>query len=205
MGNIFLLFGRWRSISLVKLAMSALILFVTACAAPINALKPGEPCPVTTPSEMATFLGDGYSPAGKCPIWLNVPGNSHNLWQQLGTATFTIPPYEGRTLKQLWVIADNIKGIVRITGKQLDGNGIVLFPNDNSAELVNDTTVKYKEKPLDTLLIDTSDQDHRIISPKPIGYTFFGSSLIYPHPGCFKFTASIDKNMVEIVVEILDK
>ncbi len=202
MHNTFIHYRKRRSISLARLTMSILILFVTACSAPINALKPGESCPVT-PSEMTTFLGDGFSPVGKYPIWLNVPGDGHILWQQLGPAI--LPPYKGRTTKQIWAISDDFQGKVRITGKQLDGNGIVLFPNDNSAEMVNDTTVRYKEKPLDTLIIDALSQDHRITSPKPIGYTFFGSSLIYPHPGCFQLTATIDKNTVDIVVEILDK
>jgi hypothetical protein len=182
--------------------MSVLTLLITACAAPIKALKPGEPCPVT-PSEPATTI-DGISPiAGKYPIWLNVPEEGHFLWQNMG---LFLPPPEGRDkTKQFWAIADDIQGKVRITGNQLDGNGIVLFPKPNSVEWVNDTTYKYIEKPLDTLIIDTSSSNGRVTSPKPKGYTYFGSDMIYPHPGCYQFTASIDKNTVNIVVEILDK
>jgi len=195
---------RWgRSISLGILTVGVLILFVTACSATSNRLKPGELCPVT-PSEKAPFLGDEFRPVGEYPIWLNVPGDGPILWQQLGHAIYPSSPYEGRNLKQLWVIADEIQAKVRITGKQLDGKGKVLFPNDSSWERVNDTTV-YKAKPKDTLIIDTSSSNHRVASPKPEGYTFFGSNLFYPNAGCFQLTASIDKNTVDIVVEILDE
>ncbi len=146
---------------------------------------------------------DGISPiAGKYPIWLNVPEEGHFLWQNMG---LFLPPPEGRETKQLWAIADDIQGKVRITGNQLDGNGVVLFPKRNSVEWVNDTTVKYIEKPLDTLIIDTSSANGRVTSPKPKSYTYFGSDMIYPHPGCYQFTASIDQNTVNIVVELLDK
>lgn len=204
MPNTSFYYRRWRLISLAILALSVLILFVTACSAPSNALKPGEPCPATL-TDAPNFLGDGFNPAGKYPIWLNIGGDGPILWQQLGSVTFPSSLREGRTLKQLWVIADEIQGKVRITGKQLDGKGKVLFPNDSSVERINDTTVRYKEKPKTALIIDTTSQDHRIVSPKPEGYTFFGSSFIFPHPGCYQFTATIDDYTVDIVEEIKDE
>ena len=179
-----------------------LILFITACSPRINTLKPGEPCPVT-PSEPGTFLeSPDWSVAGKYPIWLTVPVDSKIPWNLLSPDS--LYPYKGRAYKQIFAIADDIQGKIQITGKQVDGNGIVLFPNGDSAVWVNDTTVKYKEKPSDTLIIDTSSQ-YRITSPKPKGYTFYGSNMMYPHPGCFQFTASIGKNSGDIVVEILDR
>ncbi len=197
--------NRWgRSISFGILTIGILFLFVTSCSAPSNSLKPGEPCPVT-PVDAPNFLGDEFNPAGKYPIWLNIGGGGPIPWQQLGSVTFPSSPYEGRTLKQLWVIADEIQGKVRITGKQLDGKGKVLFPNDSSVEWINDTTAHYKEKPKAALIIDTATQDHRIVSPKPEGYTFFGSSFIFPHPGCYQFTATIDDYTVNIVEEIKDE
>ncbi len=80
----------------------------------------------------------------------------------------------------------------------------MLFPNSDSVVWVKDTTVKYKEKPSDTLIIDISSQ-YRVTSPKPKGYTFYGSKLMYPHPGCYQFAVSIGKNSVDIVLEILDR
>ena len=56
---------------------------------------------------------------------------------------------------------------------------------------------------MNTMIFDTASQDHKIISPKPKGYTFYGSELIYPSPGCYQFTAFTDQNTIDIVIKIL--
>ncbi len=201
MQNTSIHYKRANSISLVISTLSAFLLIITACSAPVKVLKSGETCPVTL-SESATIIEGVGQIAGKYPIMLYLPENGF-LWKELGP--ISLPPYEGRINKQTWAISDNIQGKVRISGTQLDGNGIVLFPNSDSAEWASGTTIKWTEKPKNKLIIDTSSSNGRVTSPKPKDYTYFGDTLIYPHPGCYQFTASIGKYSVDIVVEILDK
>ena len=100
------------------------------------------------------------------------------------------------------VIADDFHGKISLSSKQIDGNGKVLFPNDNSWVRVSNSSGQYHEKPADTLIIDPSSSDHKIATPKPIGYTYYGYSLIYPNPGCYRFTASDGNGSIDMIIEV---
>ena len=176
------------------------VLFASGCA-PTMEINPGEPCPVTK-SEVPGFLSDGgISPvAGAYPIWFFIPENSQILWDQLRGES--LAPYPGQVNKQILVIADDFHGKISLSSKQIDGNGKVLFPNDNSWVRVSNSSGQYHEKPADTLIIDPSSSDHKIATPKPIGYTYYGYSLIYPNPGCYRFTASDGNGSIDMIIEV---
>ncbi len=177
-----------RRVILVGILCIILTLLVMACAesvtspAALPTLKPGEPCPVSPKTD---FRPDKAPLAGEFPIWTSV--GDQLPWSDLPESQFAPPPY--RILKAIWVVDKRTPdGVLRLTGRQLDGDGRVLFnQSDNQA-------LQLWELP--------SAHEGPALSPPGFQDHYFG--VHYPGPGCYGITSTIGEGIViQTVVQIL--
>jgi hypothetical protein len=158
----------------------------------------GVECPITEPENKFSMVG---SLAGQTPIWITSVGEFN--WNELPVS---LSPYPGRLTKILVFVSKDVDGDLEITGKQIDGNGQLLFPQEtqtvvnsegnsvNGAILVNPQSMWVKVN----ANIPTN-------FPNPEGFAHHGLLVYYPNPGCYEYVAKIDSNEVHIVFNVIDK
>ncbi len=174
-------------------AILTVALILTACAsseapeaapAPVTLLA-GASCPITAPDVMLPALAPV---AGTFPLWVTSQG--HEQWSDMSSTQLAPEPY--RTGKRVWVVDTRAPGKLRITGRQLDGTGIVLFaqrePEDKEASPVLEIQ-SAEEGPMGS----------------PPGFQLHGFLIYYPGPGCYQLTGTLADQTVQIVVEIVDR
>ncbi len=177
------------------------LLLATGCAvAPIPTETPtAVPTAFLCPrSPIQSEIRKDVFPAGEFPIWATSwkdPIPWSNMWK------LSLPPYPGRMGRKLWAVDKSVQGNLYVTGKQLDGDGIVLFPTLKTAEFPDDTHILFTKEPADFLVIPSAHES--IISSSPPRFADHISLVLYPHPGCYQFTATIAEYTVNIVVEII--
>jgi hypothetical protein len=169
----------------------------------IPTLEPGSPCPIT--SIQTNFWEASAPAAGKFPVWMTSYGQESS--SKLGPRV--LPPKSNETLfdngittKALIFVDQGVKGDLRITGRQLNGKGVIFFPQNSDLERVNDTTLRLLKVPPDFMLIRTANETDR--SPNPPGKATHGIAPIFPNPGCYQFTFEISDNTVQVVLEVLN-
>jgi hypothetical protein len=170
----------------------------------VPTLAPGAHCPITPIQE---DFGGGFSPVqGEYPVWISSSGQMQ--WSAMGPNV--LPPasgplrfVEGHLIKVSVFVDQRVEGDVRITGRQLDGNSLVYFPQDGQLARVDESTARLAGIPPDFIIIDTAHTSR--FFPAPPGKSHYGIAPIYLNPGCYQLTATIAEYSVNIVFEILDK
>lgn len=158
-------------------------------------LNPGDPCPVTQ-TQFVPFFQSGPV-AGESPIWIVNGGRVS--WDSLG-ANVTLP-YSGRISKDIWIIDTDTEGDLRIEGRQLDGDGIVLFPESHDIHRTSETSVEFIGEVSNFKLIQNAHQkDEGLHSPE--NYQYHAILVHYSNRGCYQFTADLADETVEVVIEI---
>lgn len=168
-------------------------------------LAPGMPCPITPIQE---DFGDGFSPVqGEYPVWISSSGQM--LWSSMGPNV--LPPASGALqfveahLIKVGVYVDQrVEGDLRVTGRQLDGDSLVYFPQDGQLARVDEETLQLLEIPPDYEIIPSTHIPTKFPSPPGKSQTGIGA-IIYLNPGCYQLTATIAEYTVKFVFEILDE
>lgn len=166
--------------------------------------KTNADCPVT-PVESNFWSGSG-SVAGEFPVWMTSTGQEPFSKQ----GPLVMPPKskealfeKGRLTKTLIFVDQTVTGDLHISGRQINGDGIIYFPRDDEIERVNETTLKLLKMPADLFVIANAQELNR--SPNPPGKATHGMSPLYPQPGCYQFTFEISGDTVQIIIEITDE
>ncbi|MCA9919963.1 MAG: hypothetical protein KC445_18530 [Anaerolineales bacterium] len=158
-------------------------------------LESGDPCPVT-PAKFAPFFKSGPV-AGVFPIWIANGGRMS--WDSLGANVLT--PYSGRISKTIWIINTDIKGDLRIEGRQVDGDGILLFPKSHDMHRTSETSVEFVGKVSNFILIQNAHQKGDGMH-SPENYQYHAVLVYYPNSGCYQFKVDLADKVVEMVIEI---
>jgi hypothetical protein len=125
--------------------------------------------------------------SGEFPIWTSV--GDQLPWSDLSQSPFAPPPY--RILKTFWMVERRTPdGVFRLSGRQLDGDGIVLFNQGDNPALQLWEIPSAQEGPASS---PPGFQDHYV-------------GVHYPGPGCYGMTAMIGEDVVvQTVIQILDE
>lgn len=185
---------------------------LAATKSPTPVLDPDDPCPVTpTQSDFwPEQIGDAMV-AGEFPVWTTIAGQKgFSVVPPQGGPTI-LPPLSGDIqfpkgvgviTKAFLFVDDDVEGDLRVTIRQLDGDGMVYFPEDRHVSRITDTKLRIRGLPPDVLIIRSAHERTR--SPNPPGIAHHGMTLIYPGPGCYQFTATIAGYTVNIVFKLVD-
>lgn len=143
-------------------------------------------CPITPHLPFHPVTSTTNPPAGEFPIWLGVAEV-----YDFAHMTRSLPPYSGIVWKFLIFVDRSVEGDLRITGHQLDGDGVVLFPEGGQMVTTEDgnTGVVYEddEPAPEKLIADAHIGSH----VRPGQYAEHGSSILFPNPGCYAITATL--------------
>lgn len=143
----------------------------------IPTLETSVPCPITPPQY--DFIRSDVGVAGKFPVWRISSGR--NYWAKMPVY---LPPYEGRGYKTLWYIDEQAQGDLRVIGRQLDGDGIVLFGHQ-AKQVVDDegnvlgAIFEEGKEPSDVLLISSAHQT-KVLSPSQPASRFIATYSSFP-------------------------
>lgn len=187
--------------------LSLLLCTLIACTNTI----PGNP-PTVMPTTQSTrtcsvspsqskLRPDMAALAGEFPLWLTVGTGTYSWSKQ----PISLPPYPGRMDKIIWTVDTRVSGDLRITGKQLGGDGVLLFADKAKTQIDDKGQVLgsiIEDKPSDVRLILSAENG---VQNSPPGFQDHGGLVYYPHPGCYQYTATIADHTVQIVVEVLDQ
>jgi hypothetical protein len=206
-------FTTWlpNSAHMAALGFLALIL-VLALVWGINNLIPGatpgattqvDPSPAYCPvSPIQTIWANSGPVAGEFPVWISSWCQSE--YANLGPKV--MPPEsgelqfeQGRLAKVLVFVDQQIEGDLVITGRRLDGDEVIYFP-DGQLQRLDESTLHLLETPPDSYVIPSAQFE--TISPNPPGKVSHVFGPLYITPGCYQITAKIAEYAVEVVVEI---
>jgi hypothetical protein len=183
----------------------ALILLLPACGL-LDLLFFGTEttfCPISPRLPDHPVAEQMRAPVGEYPVWF-VTIDSIPM-SELGRSQ---PPYNGGTVrKTLVVVTTDLEGELVITGRQLDGDAQVLFPQRIDEEIENadgSSTIVYSE----------DDLAERHIVPNPQiptngtwaeGYASHPLGLYFPEPGCYQLSGSYGGYTANTIVEVRDE
>lgn len=147
-------------------------------------LKPGEPCPASPRTDIRP---DKAPLAGEFPIWTSAGGQLP--WSDLPPSDYAPLPYG--LMKTIWVVDKRTpEGTLRLAGRQLDGDGMVLFSQSD------DPVVRVLEIP----------SAHEGPALSPPGFQDHYVTVHYPGPGCYQLSATIGQSVViQTVIRITNK
>lgn len=183
----------------------ALILLLPACGL-LDLLFLGTEttvCPVSPRQPDHPVAEQMLAPVGEYPVWFvtidSIPMSQLNK---------SLPPYNGGTVrKTLVVVTTDLEGELVITGHQLDGDAVMLFPGQIDDEIENadgSTSIVYAE----------GDLSERHVVPHPQnttfgtwaeGYASHPLGLYFPQPGCYQLSGSYGGYTVNAIVEVRDE
>jgi hypothetical protein len=179
-----------------------LIGLISACGvvvAPSTTMQnvPCEVSPRLPEHPMAAIL---RAPLGEYPVWFATLDTV-----AMSELDASDSPYSGGTVrKSLIVVSTEVEGDLVITGHQLDGDGIVLFPLQIDEERQSESgeqIIIYSEDDLSTQKLIPNAQI-TTNSPNAPGYAHHPWSAYYPAPGCYQLSASYGGHVTNIIVEI---
>jgi len=162
---------KWRAAKAEFARLLAMSALLQACAAPRTV--PATKCDA---SPMNFKLASVAPAAGSGPVWM-VDG-SFGCW------------HDGQPVKTLWIVDRRYAGSLEVRGEEVSGAGVVNFQSEEVAS--------------SRLLIANASRTGVIpggaSAAEQAGYAFHSSSVLYPHPGCWRLTASLGGRATEIVV-----
>ncbi len=158
------------------------------------------PCPVSPRLTDHPVAEQMLAPVGEYPVWF-VTLDAVAIFDLAQSA----PPYNGGTVrKSLVVVSTELSGDLVLTGRQLDGDGIVLFPLRIDEEIPNadgSTTIVYSEDDLtDQFVIPNAEQT--TFGTDAPGYAHHPWAVYYPNPGCYQLTGTFGGVSATAIVEI---
>jgi len=158
------------------------------------------PCPVSPRLTDHPVAEQMVAPVGEYPVWF-VTLDAVAIFDLAQSA----PPYNGGTVrKSLVVVSTELSGDLVLTGRQLDGDGVVLFPLHIDEEIPNadgTTTIVYSEDDLtDQFVIPNAEQT--TFGTDAPGYAHHPWAAYYPKPGCYQLTGTFGGYSATAIVEI---
>lgn len=160
----------------------------------------GVECPVTASENKFSMVGPL---AGKSPVWLTSVGEIK--WNDLPVS---LSPYPGRLTKMLVFVSKDVEGDLEITGKQIDGNSQLLFPQETKTQKIsssegNSVAGAILVNPQSMWVKANANKPTNF--PNPDGFAHHGLLVYYPSPGCYEYVAKISGDEVRIVLNVVDK
>lgn len=160
-------------------------------------------CPVTP---IQTIWDNSGPVAGEFPVWISSWGRSE--YANLGPKV--MPPdsgklkfEQGHLTKMLVFVDQQVEGDLVITGRRLDGDEVIYFPNDGQLKRLDESTLQLIDEPPVTYVIPSAHVTTRF--PNPAGRTHHGFGPLFLRPGCYQITAEIAGHTVDVVFEIFRK
>ena len=157
----------------------------TVCAPPLSERycaqtwrPPPSSCPVSQVWELSIA---GLVGIGRPPVW-------KVSWPVSGPFN---PPLTPVAAKTIWVVDSAVEGVVRLTGRRLDGPGVAVFPSYERDEGFYETgglgnPENFKWQRTELVLVLPHSYEHR-------------TEVSIPTAGCWQFTAQVGTETVEIV------
>ncbi|MCL5998662.1 MAG: WD40 repeat domain-containing protein [Chloroflexi bacterium] len=147
-------------------------------------------CHTSTTQEL-----DSFTVAGADPIWTTITGGQ---W----TSAPLQAPYEGSIGKGIWFVKKGVQGELQVTGRQIDGDGKILFFYRSEVEQDNNgnAIIYFIDPPAEVFTIEDANASN-YLSPIPDGYLGHVTGYIVTKPGCYQLTAAVQNDQVEIVFE----
>ncbi len=181
--------------SLILIMLPALLSSCTGFA-PQTRNKTPSPSGVCHTSKVQEL--DGFKVVGADPIWTTM---TRDLWSPAHLQY----PFEGSTGKGVWFVKKSVQGELQVTGRQIDGDGKILFFHQARLEQDNNGNeiTYFIDAPSEVFTLkDASSSSY--VRPIPDGYSGNGTGYIVTKPGCYQLTATIQNYKVEIVIESKD-
>jgi hypothetical protein len=183
----------------------ALAVIVSACGlrdAP-SAVTQAVNCEVSPRLPDHPVAAQMVAPVGDYPVWFVTIDSS--AMSELGES---LPPYNGRTVaKSLMVVSTELEGDLVITGRQIDGDAVVLFPLRIDEETVNDEGERVAIYSEDDLVMQRVIPNAQITTNSTWSndYASHPWAAYYPMPGCYQLSAIFGGYTTNIIVEIRDE
>jgi hypothetical protein len=156
-------------------------------------LPAGTSCPVTSTEKKFPELKEV---GGSLPIWITFAGRVK--WSELPKVS---SPVNG-AMSKMGIVTDNqVSGKLVLSGRRLDGEGIVQFPLAGGHQLESGTIVL--DGDLADQFIIPSAQVTDIVSSPP-GYVEHSSGIFLSTPGCYEMTGILSTYKVSIVFEVTE-
>ncbi|MFN8372639.1 MAG: hypothetical protein U0694_07150 [Anaerolineae bacterium] len=140
------------------------------------------------------------APAGAFPVWFVTIDTI-----DISELDASLSPYNGGTIrKSLVVVSTELDGDLTITGHQLGGDAIVLFPthiDEETTDVAGRRTIIYSDDDLsDQLVIHNAQVTTN--STTAAGYAHHPWAAYYPVPGCYQISGTYGTYTSTITVEI---
>ncbi len=179
-----------------------LVLILSSCTGmpAINSTSTTQPAPTNIVCKASkTQKLTGFTVMGGYPVWTTIV---KVLWYPANLQ----PPYEGSLGKGAWFVDKSVTGELKVTGRQIDGDGKILFFKGSRIE--NDRngneTILFNDTPTEVFTIqDASSSNY--LSPIPEGYSGNTTGIITTRPGCYQITATIQTYKVEFMIEAIQE
>lgn len=111
-------------------------------------------------------------------------------------------PFTGSLGKGIWFVKEGVQGELQVTGRQIDGDGKILF--FYQAELKQDNNgneiIYFIDSPTEVFTVEDANSSN-YLSPIPDSYSGHITGYIVTKPGCYQLTATVQNDQVEIVFE----
>jgi len=140
------------------------------------------------------------APVGDYPVWFVTIDSI-----ALSDLAPSFPPYDGGTVRKSLVnVSTELEGDLMITGRQLDGDSVVLFPIQIDEEIEHTDGSRTIIYSVDDLADQFTVTNAHITTngPNNGSYAHHPWATYYPNPGCYELTGTYGGYSTRIVVEV---
>ncbi len=143
------------------------------------------------------------APVGEYPIWF-VTVDSVAM-SELGKSLL---PYDGGTVRKGFVVVStDFEGEAVITGRQIDGDAVMLFPLKIDEDFENEAgenIIIYSEDDITDRKVIPDAQDSTFGTNAP-GYAHHPIGLYFPTPGCYELSGTFGGYTTHVIIELRDE
>ncbi len=166
----------------------------------LTTLIANMPCPISPRLPDHPVSEQMVAPVGEYPVWFVTIDSA-----PMPNLSKSQAPFSGGTVrKSLVVVTTELSGDLVLTGRQLDGDGVVLFLLRIDEEIPNvdgTSTIIYSDDDLTDHFVIPNAEKTTFGTDAP-GYAHHPWAAYYSHPGCYQLTGTFGGHSATAIVEI---
>lgn len=166
----------------------------------LTTLIANMPCPISPRLPDHPVSDQMLAPVGEYPVWFVTIDSA-----PMPSLSKSQAPFNGGTMrKSLVVVTTELSGDLVLTGRQLDGDGVVLFLLRIDEEIPNadgTSTIIYSDDDLTDHFVIPNAEKTTNGTDAP-GYAHHPWAAYYPKPGCYQLTGTFGGQTATAIVEI---
>jgi len=142
------------------------------------------------------------APVGEYPIWFVTVDSI-----AMSDLAKSMPPYDGGTVRKGFVVVStDFEGDAVISGRQINGDAVMLFPlkiDDEIQSSQGETIIIYSDDDIADQKIVPDAQETTFGTRAP-GYAHHPLALYFPTPGCYELSGTFGGYTTRVIIEVGD-